>query len=219
MKIVAKLGKERIGVRNVLSMNWQNAGKIYQKQILKSMLVFLLCSLSSQYGLAQQLIPLEVGNTWTYIRTIRIDQQIIKTDTSYSSIEKSVQIESKTWFISREDGYDYLVRDEGGQQFELDSTIVDPQGRYKEFLVFGIPGKGEKLSYKVGQETVTVAAVKGKVITAAGKFKCLKYEFRSPYDSDGYIDTYISPGVGIVKVIMASGKEITELKLIAYHIN
>ncbi len=168
---------------------------------------------------SQDLIPLSKNNKWTYIKTEFLNNEMIKKDTSYSFIEKTVKVNGKLWYVVNEDGFEYAVRNEAKQQFELDSSKVDTYGNYKEFLVFGLPEKGEELNYEVGFEKVTVKNNLHKINTKAGNFECIKYEFKDPNSSKNYIHTYICPGVGIIKSDMVSGNEKIELVLISYALN
>ncbi len=85
---------------------------------------------------SQDLIPLSKSNNWTYTKTNFINNEIIKKDTSYSFIEKTLKVNGKMWYVANEDGFKYIVRNEEKQQFELDSSKVDTYGNFKEFLVF-----------------------------------------------------------------------------------
>ncbi|NMH87519.1 hypothetical protein [Flavivirga algicola] len=161
----------------------------------------------------EELIPLKVNNKWAYIKTDWINGKIVKKDTSYSFIKTSKIIDGKTWYVTNEDGYDYTIRDVNGEQFELDEE------QNKTFLVFGLPKRENERSYMVNQEKVTVTKKLHKIKTRTSNFKCFKYEFRDPSDSASFIDTYICPGVGIVKVQMGTENEKTELTLIDYNIN
>ncbi|TYA74523.1 hypothetical protein [Seonamhaeicola marinus] len=173
---------------------------------LAILLFILIPNLST--NAQKELIPLKVNNKWTYLQTEWHNGKIVKKDTSYSIIKRSKSINGKTWYVSNEDGENYIVRDVNGEQFEFDEED------HKEFLVFGLPKNEKQRSYMVYQEQVTVLKKQVKIKTKLGTFKCYKYEFRAPDDSNHFIDTYICPGVGIVKVEMGSDNEKTVLLLI-----
>jgi len=107
----------------------------YTKLYLTGLLIFFL-TISAH---SQELMPLHVGNNWTYIRTEIKNGEVTKTDTVTSFIDKKVIINGKNWHTFHEDGFVFTLRNEGIHQYELDSSEINRNGTFREFIVFTIP--------------------------------------------------------------------------------
>lgn len=165
---------------------------------------------------AQDLIPLKVGNSWTYIQEVSLNGELIEKDTIASSIEKSNVYNNKQWFFMNELGYDYIVRNGEEGQFELDTLKALDDGNFKEVLMFKKKVDNPQRSYQVYDDiTVTLSENTFPVKTILGDFDCIKYTL-DYQEKNEYIEFYITPGIGVIQHRWFEKGKITTITLIDY---
>lgn len=138
-----------------------------------------------------EIIPLAVGNEWTYAGTLVIN----KDTTLKMEIIGDTLIKDEMWFIMNDGFQNSLVKnDEKGlwisQKYELIEEL------YPIILQHYPVNVGDK--FKADGETVIINSLNKEVEVPAGKFKCILYEINSEYDN---IKIYATPGIGIIKMI------------------
>ena len=145
------------------------------------------------------LIPLQVGNTWSYTQT--------ETDKSGKSLGRIVvsarvvadqKIGSKHWFKYQEFGDDFWIRNGPGGQFEavLEDDETSPGKNTKEILYYRTSKNTLPFKYELEYGDMTLISKSKSVSTKAGKFKCYHYQL---VESDLKIDMFIAPGKGLIK--------------------
>lgn len=187
---------------------------------MKARYLFICILILPLHGISQSMIPLSVGNKWTYIKTVTHNGVVSQQDTTYSYIKKTIVLNGKTWYVSHEDGEDYTVRTENDEQYEIE-TLEGVAHANQEFLIYGLPQKHRKRSYNTPYDKVTVGNKHYTLKTKLGTFKCLRYRFTAfnEEQTSDYIDTYICVGIGIIKIKMFSEQENTEFVLVDYTLN
>jgi len=137
------------------------------------------------------LIPLAVGNSWSYV-------QVGGTETATAEVLKSKNREGSSWFLYKEFGDIFWIRnDEEGQVEAINAFGVhELPGNLEEEVVLYSPGKaptayrnsGGDTQYKSCEEQLTVPA---------GTFPCHIYTIDLGDGSSSV--NYYSPGVGLIR--------------------
>jgi len=179
--------------------------------LFQALIMMLLLSACSKI-----LIPLEVNNEWVYEQIITFKGEVTNHDTLTNVIAAKTQLNGKDWFVSNEFDNTFIIRNTNKAQVEIDTSVIEPNLLYREFPVFVYPRSKDPITYEVFFETVTVNSERFERTTPAGTFSCYKYEFRMDNDPSHVIDTYISPGVGIVYVYMKDGEQEITQELLKY---
>lgn len=162
--------------------------KIYPKSIV---LIFL----SPIYLLAQELIPLEVGNYWKF-------KNKNTGETEYARVLEKVELGGETWFKYKEldDEHIFYVRNTENGQAEID---IDTQ-ETELVLVYPVKKETRYQQYDVG----TMVTPDVEVTVPAGTFLTYKYDF-SIDDPEEPIILWVKPGLGPVKSVFNG--EVSEL--------
>lgn len=162
-------------------------------------------SSSSESGL----IPLAVGNQWSYIRT---DTDEI----AHSQVEKSQSVKGNTWYLYNEFGDRFWVRNEGLNQFEaadfFDTDFIDGDDIDEVKVI-----NADKDSYSFdGIESASYKKCPDEITVPAGTFSCHIVIFDL---GDGlHSEHYYAEGVGLLRHIYRSGEDRTMLELTDYQL-
>ncbi len=147
------------------------------------------------------LIPLKVGNSWTYQATIYdLDSNITFQGTYLQEVFASVVSENLTWY--------YIDREPEAKQYPRYTNKED--GYYEKFsengigeLKFRYPcSKGD--SYFFSDHYTNVSSVDTNVTTTLGTFTCILYRreyldlFSNPPQSS-VTEWYVLPEIGIIR--------------------
>lgn len=187
----------------------------HQKGTFFSIVFLLLISIDLH---AQELIPLEVNNYWKYQTKIIQNKEVTQADTIVSRVGKTLTYNKKTWYFLNEFGHEYVVRNSEAGQYEIDSLSIEPNGNFKEVLMFKRPKKS-KSSFYTAYDNINITIGKNRKIikTSLGKFKCYKYTLTGENsDVDEKITIYIKPGIGIIYHSTENPYETTIYELIDY---
>ncbi len=184
-----------------------------------SFLIFIL--FISNNTNAQELIPLEVNNTWKYLQKEIVNGKTIKIDTLTSKVEKEVTYNNKKWFYLIELGDEYIVRNDKDGQYELDTLSKQANGNYKEVLFLKNDKNLKHNSYVVFEDIeISIENATTPIKTKIGEFKCIKYLIRTLNGTDGLInELYIKPGVGLVRHKRIEKDTTSICDLIGYSVN
>ena len=163
---------------------------------------------------AKSIIPLALGNTWTY------QSEEIQADGTKKLLEDGDSGETiKAFFMNKQGASYYLSGEDFGlwsnstprgnedaiieiSEESLKLELIDKPTVYFQYPV----KKGTKYDLHFGQQlddeafsTMTVAELDVKITVPAGTFSCIKYEMREK--STGMLETvdYVSPGTGLIR--------------------
>ncbi|MBJ2175087.1 hypothetical protein JBL43_12615 [Aureibaculum sp. A20] len=169
---------------------------------------------------SQELIPLQVNNSWKYIEKVKIKGKLIKTDTLISRVEKTMDFNNKKWFYMTELNSKYIVRNDEKGQYEIDTLRTQNNGDFKEVLMFRNDNKLNQNPYKV-YETIKVK-IDDKITlikTEIGQFECIKYTI-IPHEAleNEFYEFYFKPGIGLIYHKWVENDKITTSELIQYNI-
>lgn len=184
----------------------------------KFVITWLLILLSA-HAFSQDLIPLTENNQWMYERYIVESGKEI-TDTVQFLVDKPVIVNGKEWFPSYNVGSWLMLRNTPEGHYELDSAEVDAFGNFRQFMVYKNPQKNKTLHYKLRNGgVVSVTDQLYPIETAIGTFDCYKYSINYRVKEEYRIDTYVSPGVGMVFSDIEISGHLVQMKLIRYRIH
>lgn len=149
----------------------------------------------TQIAKSQSLIPLEVGNEWSYINTHYSNGIITKTDSTINSVLEKISIDGVNWYNLLEFETNFLVRNDATGQVEYDSITN------KQVLIFKYP-IDETLEYDFQElNHVQIDTNTNITTTTLDSYETIKYTITSKNDNHYYVENHISPGVGIIKSI------------------
>jgi len=182
--------------------------KIYNTKftlILSGVLLIFACSSENNPVIpiasgSDGLIPLKVGNSWTYQSTVYdLDSNITFQGTYLQEVLASIVIDKLTWY--------YIDKEPKAGQYPRYTNKED--GYYELYsankigeLMFKYPcSKGE--SYFFSDHYINVLSIDTNITTTLGNFSCILYR-RQFFDTGGsgqYFVTewYVSPDIGIIK--------------------
>lgn len=160
---------------------------------------------SSQTGL----VPLAVGNSWTYVDTETGEE-------STSSVESKQLVNGVYWFKYNELGDSFWVRNEGLDQFEaidffneqqIDSTIGE------EVLV--LTTSKNKYAFQ-GIKSASYKRCDTLIKVPAGEFECHIIHFE--FGEQLFSRNYYAEGIGLIKNQYQSSDGYTEVELVDYQL-
>ncbi len=164
---------------------------------------------SSSFG---EIVPLQIGNLWEYsITNYDTSGMEIYNSSQKDSVESDTTINNILWYKITNNinsNVDFLTRNQTGfgyYYYNFNSTS-------EEVLVYKYP-------CKVGDtyENYQVINVNVKFNLNSKEYECIQYRQYLDIDKMEYWDTYVSPGIGIVKMqYYNSQKLLQEFKLINY---
>ena len=152
----------------------------------------LLIILSFFYSLVycHELIPLKVGNSWTYEQKTIFKDGTIKIDTVVNEVLRDTLIAGETWYVLREFGDEFIVKNEDGNQFEYWEEAT---------LFYKNPEKSLGEKYKVGEFTlIEIAKEIVKIHNFHGNNKCYHYSIFEEELEIPIIQVFIAPELGVV---------------------
>jgi hypothetical protein len=191
---------------------------LYLLFILSALLICSCSESTEPDNTINQLIPLKIGNTWNYSRTVYDSTGTVEyTENINSSVEKDTSIEGIKWygysdvpagiyFTNKSNGYWAFVKANTGN-FLNDTSL----------LVYKYPTKVGDI-YGDPETPREVISLDEKITVPAGEFKVIHlittYIGSTNYLIDSF-ETFIAPGVGIIKH-MQIGKKYDGTKFVVY---
>ncbi|OUR73106.1 hypothetical protein A9Q78_04910 [Methylophaga sp. 41_12_T18] len=156
-----------------------------------------------------ELIPLTVGNTWTYVDKSTGKQ--VK-----SLVEKSQIIDGVEWFKYNEVGDSFWVRNRGLEQFEaIDFFNEDKiQSSIENEALVLTTLTTEYMTPGVIKATSKPCSIPLKV--PAGEFNCHIIQFE--FGNNQFSKNYYAKGVGLIKNEFKADNKYTEIELINYQL-
>ncbi len=143
------------------------------------------------------LIPLKIGNEWTYIdSSVNAEgtHAFVETKT-YVIIKDSIWNEEKMFMFNRTDFMDinlygyFLNRADGTYLFDSSNIANEPQ-MFIKFPVYKNNG------FKGYTDFLIVSNIDTSYTTPAGLFNCIMYESIKSDKNNSYYIHYFSPGIG-----------------------
>jgi hypothetical protein len=144
-------------------------------------------------GISNDIIPLTVGNTWSYHTTLYDTAgNVFKEFNNSREITGDTLINNTIWYYYDTDAWFCSVFKDGYHTYDPYRT-----DSLRNQLNFKYPcAAGEKYSY------YEVAKTDTQITVPAGTFNCIMYTLRMQTSMDfAYIDFFIKPGVGYIKTI------------------
>lgn len=187
--------------------------------LLLSSTIFLSCSESTEPDNSiNELIPLKIGNTWNYIRTVYDSLgSVLYTDNINSSVERDTIINYIKWFgLTNAPGSVYFTNKSNGY-WALQTIALPYFPNDTSYIVYKYPTEVGDI-YGDPETPREVISVDEMITVPAGKFNVIHlittFIGSSNYLLDSF-ETFITPGVGIVKV-MQIGKRYDGTKFVVY---
>ena len=168
-----------------------------QYRLLIFVLAFLIMSCnqknevltSTQYS--EHLIPLAVGNSWTYSRSDYDTLGKVTTTYTYPTrIEYDTIVGGVHWFSLLDVDVSVWYRD------SVAGVVMYPSNK----LLYKYPAsKQDSFPAAIGTYTMKVISIDTTINVTAGTFTCYAYLEANPPDSYFIYYYYVSPGIGVVK--------------------
>jgi len=157
-----------------------------------------------------EIIPLDMGNSWSYVRTNYDSTGIVEyTEDITSTIDKDTLIDELTWygysdtpegiwFVNKPDGYWGFARRNNG------SSIIDTM-----LLVYKYPAiVGDVFDFPSFRREVV--SINELITVPAGSYKTIHY-VDTFIDSSNYLqdsfETFVAKGIGIIKRMQIGKKQ------------
>jgi hypothetical protein len=191
---------------------------LYLLFILSALLIYSCSESTEPDNTINQLIPLKIGNTWNYSRTVYDSTGTVEyTENINSSVEKDTSIDgikwydytdapTGIWYTNKSNGYWIYLEAITGYVLNDTSYIIY---KYPTHIgdVYGVP-----------EMTREVVSIDQEISVPAGNFKVIHiittYIGSTNYLLDSF-ETFIAPGVGIIKRVQI-GKKSDGTKFIVY---
>ncbi len=169
------------------------------KKLLFVVFVYLLVSCSKDNSVEPtdnlQLFPTDIGNEWSYYDFV--NNIIVSYKTKI--LRDTVMFDNETWFIQLfPGGMACIIKNKSDGLYFL-NEYGQPVLRYK------YPAKANEFYLDDSGDTIKVLDIKAKVTVKAGTFTCYHYWNKS--DNNDEYETYISPGVGMVKTMIYTAND------------
>ena len=166
--------------------------------IVLSVSIFWSCDSTEKKEL--EVIPLKVGNEWTYEFKVFRDGEIDSVSTITNRVTDSISIEGNTWFVMNEFDADFFLRNNEHGQLEYTPNSLSIDGKNSQQLFFPYPVSIDT-SFEVNYSTSTMFSNHSlvEVGSPAGRFKCYEYLLKDIEDEQHYVHYFVHPGIGIVK--------------------
>ena len=197
---------------------FSSKGNLYLLFILTSLLIYSCSETTEPDNSTTQLIPLKIGNIWTYTRTVYDSTGTVQyTENINSSVEKDTSINGLKWFgysdvpagiwhTNKSNGYWAFVAANYG--YSLNDTTM---------IIYKFPSQVGDV-YDIFEIRREVAAIDENILVPAGRFKVIHlvdtYTDSTNYLQDSF-ETFIAPGVGIIKR-MQFGKKYDGTKFVVF---
>ena len=137
-----------------------------------------------------KIYPLEIGNKWVY-KQIYFDKNSKPIDTSNVSIEigSSYEKDGQLWFSRIASWWQYSNQVDG-----LWTKHTQAPSEAIPYLEYKYPTyEGEKYS------NFNVISVNKIIKIGLGYFRTIQYRFSIDAENEGYTDSFLSPGIGLIK--------------------
>ena len=191
------------------------------KHFIKSLLVISLSCLllnctptntaqrSNASKLGPALIPLAVGNTWTYTR-------LETNETLQSKVEKSQNLNGTTWYLYNEVGERFWVRNEGMNQYEA-LDFYDAEEIKGEEIKTAMVLNVDAASYSFESvESASYRKCKTSITVPAGTFAC--HLIRFELGQGEYSENYFKEGIGLLKSTYHTSNDTRTIELVDYQL-
>jgi len=150
----------------------------------------------------KEIIPLQIGNTWTYSCERIYENGEVELDTAINIVKSKKLVDDEEWFESFEFGYTYYTKNIKGDIWELDTVEddKDKKPKFEEVMFIKNPIENlgndydyyEGLYFEISKRTHLIK-------TPKGEFECYKYDLYDDYDNELFLTAYLAPGVGVIK--------------------
>jgi hypothetical protein len=181
--------------------------KRYLPALIFTIHAFLL---SNAFAGDDELIPLQIGNTWEYVNA-QGGGELKRT-----FVDKKQVIDGQEWFLLNEFGSRFWVRNGNRVQYEavdyFDMDEID--GDLNEEIVLDITRSEYTFE---GVEKVISGKCPKQITVPAGTFDC--YAIQMVLDQESYSVTFYALGVGVVKSIYHTPEEHEVLELKQYKLH
>ncbi len=151
------------------------------------------------------LIPLEIGNRWTFT-------ELGNNTTHIVSVIKSSRADDNTWYQYNEFGDKFWLRNHNGYQYEATNAFDKdlPATVSHSEIVFYPPAKTPKI-YKSSGGIIEYSKCKKPLSVPAGTFHC--HIYRVDMGQGNYSINYYAVGIGLIRNEYSTdkGTEIYEL--------
>lgn len=148
-------------------------------------------------GVLPEIVPLQVGYTWTFEKVVTDRTgKITDKGTDRALVKEAREIDGTTWFRYVEFGDEFWIRNGEGGQFEAD--LVEKDGKTvieAKYVFFRYPVEKAPVTYQTPHTTVTLHTASRRVVTPAGTFRCHHYTLDEP---DIASEMSVAPGIGLV---------------------
>jgi|AntRauTorcE11898_2_1112593.scaffolds.fasta_scaffold02014_4 hypothetical protein len=156
------------------------------------------------------LIPLAVGNSWSYA-------QVGGIETATAEVLKSEHQMDSSWFLYKEFGDIFWLKNDEGDQVEAINAFGTRElpHRLEEEIIFYSPGEGPT-AYKISGGHIQYNSCEEQLTVPAGTFPCHAYTIDL---GDGISSVnYYSPGVGLIRNEFATDTGTVIFELTEYRV-
>lgn len=187
------------------------------------MIIIYSCNESSTDGNSDvsSLIPFKLNNSWEYEHLIYDSSGNVFADTTITQVIKDTTIFNIHFYKYDNSVIHYTTKEDGIWMYFILDT-----GNEEHCLYFKYPCKtGDTYPFTLGRPPaiVSILSTNQNIQVEAGTFSCILYHFE--FDSLGYTNFYIAPGIGIIKNevfeqrINSTSFKLSEERLLSYHLN
>jgi hypothetical protein len=193
-------------------------GNSYLLFILASLLIYNCSESTEPDDFIKELIPLKVGNTWNYTRTVYDSVGVILyTENIISEVQKDTIINTIKWFGYTDVPASVYFTNKSNGYWLFQKAIPNYFLNDTSFVVYKYPTQVGDI-YGDPETPMEVLSVDEMITVPAGKFKVIHlittFIGSSNYLLDSF-ETFIAPGIGIIQR-MQIGKKYDGTKFIVY---
>jgi len=187
--------------------------------LLLSSTIFLSCSESTEPDdFMKELIPLKVGNTWNYTRTVYDSVGVILyTENIISMVQKDTIINHIKWFGYTDVPASVYFTNKSNGYWSFQKAVPNYFLNDTSFVVYKYPTQVGDI-YGDPETPKEVISVDEMITVPAGKFKVI-HLITTFIGSTNYLldsfEIFIAPGIGIIQR-MQIGKKYDGTKFIVY---
>lgn len=181
---------------------FSSKGNQYLLFIFTSLLIYSCSESTEPDNSITELIPLKIGNTWNYIRTVYDSTGTVEyTENNNSSVERDTIINYIKWFGFTDAPASVYFTNKSGGYWALQTVVPNYFPYDTSFIIYKYPTQVGDI-YGDLESPREVIAVDEMIIVPAGEFKVI-HIITTYIDSTNYLmdsfETFVAPGVGIIK--------------------
>lgn len=197
---------------------FSSKGSQYLLFIFTSLLIYSCSESTEPDNSVNKLIPLKIGNTWNYSRTVYDSSGFVYyTDNIISSVQRDTIINYTKWYgFTDAPGSIYFTNKSNGY-WALQTIVPNYFPHDTSFVIYKYPTHAGDVygSTIIPREVVSINEM---LTVPAGNFEVIHiittYLFSTNYQLDSF-ETFIAPGIGIIKK-MQIGKKHGGTKYVVY---